>query len=126
MHARKVLLPFDGSPAAHRALEFVAAERGPGTHVHVLNVQAPTIDDEVYLAPLLSEAEQVLLAASRYLERMAVDHTTRVVVGFPRDTIVRSATEEGCTEIVMGMRGAVARFLSGSVSATSCVARQSP
>ena len=117
MRARKILLPFDGSPAARRALEYAAAERGRDSHIHILNVQGPTIDDDVYLAPLLNKAEQMLREASRQLERMAVSHTTRVVVGFPRDTIISSATEERCTEIVMGKRSAIARFFSGSVSA---------
>ena len=117
MAARKVLLPFDGSPPARRALEYVAAmDHGGDFHVHVLYVQAPTINDEVYLQPLLDEAERIVRVASRYLDARSISHTTGVIVGYPSDTIVRSANAERCTDIVMGVRSSIARFFSGSVS----------
>ena len=118
MHPRKVLLPFDGSPEARRALEHVAStERGRrGSHVHVLNVQGPTIDDGVYLEPLLREGEQLLLHASRHLEAMAISHTSEIAVGYPAETIVLRARDERCTAIVMGMRSTIARIFTGSVS----------
>jgi nucleotide-binding universal stress UspA family protein len=117
MHPRKVLLPFDGSPASRRALEYVATiEQGHDSHVHLLNVQGPTIDDSVYLGPLLKEGEQVLRVASRHLEAKAISHTCQVAVGFPSETIVLHARDERCTAIVMGVRSAIARLFSGSVS----------
>ena len=117
MRPRKVMLPFDGSPPARRALEHVAAmDHGGDYHVHVLYVQAPTIDDDVYLQPLLDEAERIVGVASRYLEARSISHTTGVAIGYPSDTIVRSAKAERCTEIVMGVRTAFARFFSGSIS----------
>lgn len=115
---RKVLLPFDGSPAARRALDYVAAtDWGDDLHVHVLNVQSPTIDDDVYLRPLLKEGEEIVRVASRHLRARSIGHTTRVAVGYPSETILRSAAAEGCTDIVMGVRNPLARFFSGSVSA---------
>jgi nucleotide-binding universal stress UspA family protein len=116
MSTRKVLLPFDGSRAARRALEYVAAVADRETHVHLLNVQSPTIDDGVYLDPLVREGEQMLLDASRHLEAKAISHTSQVAIGWPTDAIVRSARSESCTAIVMGVRGAIARLFSGSVS----------
>ncbi len=117
MQPRKVLLPFDGSPPARRALEYVAAmDRGNDFHVHVLNVQAPTIDDEVYLQPLLNEGERIVRVASRHLEARSISHSTRVAVGYPSDTIVLSAKAERFTDIVMGVRSAISRLFSGSVS----------
>lgn len=117
MRPRKVMLPFDGSPPARRALEYVAAmDQGGDFQVRVLYVQAPTIDDEVYLPPLLAEAERIVRVASRYLEARSISHVTRVAVGYPSDTIVRHAKAERCTEIVMGVRTALARFFSGSIS----------
>jgi nucleotide-binding universal stress UspA family protein len=92
-------------------------DRGGDFQVHVLYVQAPTIDDAVYLQPLLDEGERTVGIASRHLEARSISHTTRVSVGYPADTIVLSAKQERCTEIVMGMRSAIARFFSGSISA---------
>jgi nucleotide-binding universal stress UspA family protein len=113
----KLLLPFDGSPAARRALEYVGAlEHRGGLHVHLLNVQIPTIDDGVYLNALLKEAEKVLGDASRYLEARAISHSLEVAVGFPTDTIVARARAERFAAIVMGVRGALVRLFTGSVS----------
>ena len=118
MRPRKVLLPFDGSPPARRALESVAAmDQGGDFHVHVLYVQAPTIADDVYLQPLLEEAGRIVRVASRYLEARSISHTTQVAVGYPSDTIVLIAKAQRCTEIVMGVRTAIRRFFSGSISA---------
>jgi len=117
MHPRRVLLPFDGSPPARRALEYVAAmDQGREFHVHVLNVQAPTIDDDVYLQSLLDEGERIVRVASRHLEARSIGHTTLVAVGHPSDTIVLNAKAERFTDIVMGVRSAIARLFSGSVS----------
>jgi nucleotide-binding universal stress UspA family protein len=113
----KLLLPFDGSPAAVRALEYVSGLEHRGSlHVHLLNVQVPTVDDDVYLKPLVKEAERVLGDASRYLEARAISHSSEVAVGFPTDTIVARARAERFAAIVMGVRGALARLFTGSVS----------
>ena len=113
----KLLLPFDGSPAALRALEYVGAldQRG-ALHVHLLNVQAPTVDDEVYLKPLLEEGEKLLGDAARALQVRAISHSSEVMVGFPADKIVERARSQRFAAIVMGVRGAMARLFTGSVS----------
>lgn len=117
MPPRKVLLPFDGSPAARRALEYVAdLEAGRDSHIHLLNVQGPTVDDSVYLPPLIKEGERVLRQAAHRLEAKAISHSSEVAVGFPSETIIESAKSGRYTAIVMGVRGAVARLFSGSVS----------
>lgn len=117
MNERKVLLPFDGSPAAQRAMEHLAATERPGeSSVHVLNVQHPTIDDDVYLPEFVDRAKLMLREASRYLEARDIAHTAEVAIGSACDVIVSSAKEKGCTAIVMGVRNPLMRLLSGSVS----------
>ena len=113
----KLLLPFDGSPAAVRALEYVGAldQRG-ALHVHLLNVQGPTVDDDVYLKPLLEEGEKLLGDAARALQLRAISHSSEVAVGFPADTIVERARSQRFAAVVMGVRGAMARLFTGSVS----------
>jgi nucleotide-binding universal stress UspA family protein len=116
MHSRKWLVPFDGSPAARQALAYVAGEAGHDTHIHLLNVQPPTIDDAVYLRSMVRQGEEMLRDASRQLEARSISHTSHVAVGYPSETIVLNAQQTRCTGIVMGMRSAIARLLSGSVS----------
>jgi nucleotide-binding universal stress UspA family protein len=113
----KLLLPFDGSPAAVRALEYVAAlEQRDALHVHLLNVQPRTVDDEVYLEPLLKGGEKMLRDAARYLEARAISHTSEVAVGSAADAIVARARADRFAAIVMGVRSAMARLFTGSVS----------
>lgn len=113
----KLLLPFDGSPAAVRALEYVAAlEHRDALHVHLLNVQPHTVDDEVYLEPLLKGGEKMLRDAARQLEARAISHSSEVAVGSAADAIVSRARAERFAAIVMGVRGALVRLFTGSVS----------
>ena len=113
----KLLLPFDGSPAAVRALEYVAAlEHRDAMHVHLLNVQPPTVDDEVDLEPLLEGGEKMLRDAAGHLEARAISHSSEVAVGSAADAIVERARAERFAAIVMGVRGAMVRLFTGSVS----------
>ena len=113
----KLLLPFDGSPAAVRALEYVAAlEHRDALHVHLLNVQPRTVDDEVYLEPLLKGGENMLRGAARQLEARAISHSSEVAVGSAAAAIVARARAERFAAIVMGVRGAMVRLFTGSVS----------
>jgi nucleotide-binding universal stress UspA family protein len=116
MPSRKWLLPFDGSPSSRKALAYVVAGANDATHVHLLNVQPPTIDDSVYLDPLLELGEQTLREASRRLELHGISHSAEVAVGYPSQAIVARANETACTQIIMGVRSTVARMLTGSVS----------
>ncbi|GAO94682.1 hypothetical protein PSA5_18215 [Pseudomonas syringae pv. actinidiae] len=53
-HMHKVLIPFDGSEHAMRALGYVielSGDLNKPLEVHVLNVQASPIDYSLYLAP---------------------------------------------------------------------------
>ena len=105
-----LLVPFDGSPAALRAVELLAAYRGAASLAPtLLNVQSRplTIWPEAMLdareveAALLEAGEEELRPA---LARLAGAEGA-VRLGFPADSIVREAASLGVRAIVMGTRG---------------------
>lgn len=124
---RRVLVPFDGSPSAKRAVQYVADSAGTGgpIQVHVINVQEPVMVDDAS-AEVLREIEQsqreagrkATLEAAAVLQRAAVPHQLHVEIGLVADTIARQAEILGCETIVMGTRGhgTVAGFFLGSVA----------
>jgi len=117
-----VIAAYDGSPAAERALDLVAAYEGAAPlAATLLNVQSPpvTLWPDASLAgkleeALLEEGRAVLAAARRRLPRAE----TAVRLGFPAETIVREAERVRAAAIVMGTRGAGALhgFALGSVA----------
>jgi nucleotide-binding universal stress UspA family protein len=112
-----VLLPFDASRASFRALEhLIAANKDADFHVHVLNIQEPTLDDRVFLRASLHEGHEIVRWACDRLEAAGIKHSSEVAVGVPSETILTVAKRESHSEIVMGTRGAIARYFSGSVS----------
>ena len=108
----KVLLPFDGSAAAHHALRYIARNLG-GLEARVLlaNVQRVHVDAEMlhsarYLAELHRvEAEATLRPACELLESAGVQYDAEVAFGQPARVIARLAEAHGCDLIVMGTRG---------------------
>jgi nucleotide-binding universal stress UspA family protein len=107
----KVLVPFDGSPAARCALAFaIERAREQESAIHVVNVQADLNGKEA--------GERILAAARVQLDFGDVRHTTELAFGFAAQSIVRSAVMERCDLIVMGTRDrlAIAQFFSASVS----------
>lgn len=118
-----VLLPFDGSPAALRAVELLAACDGPqALEVSLLNVQSLpiTVWPEGTLEMRL--VENALLEAGHAqlqpaLKRLAAFNPRSAVrLGFPADTIVREAAR--ARFVAMGTRGtgALHGFALGSVA----------
>lgn len=118
-----LLLPFDGSPAALRAVELLAAYRGAAALAPtLLNVQArpltiwpeSMLDARAVEAALLEAGEEELRPA---LARLAGAQGA-VRLGFPADSIVREAAALGVQAIVMGTRGkgALHGFPLGSVA----------
>ena len=116
---RKLLVAFDGSPAALHALEY-AIERARASHgmIHVLNVQVAYVDDVFVYRIHRHEGEQVLKPAIARLKASGVAHTSEVGFGQAAEAIVRAASQEDCDVIVMGTRdrAGVTGFLSPSVS----------
>jgi nucleotide-binding universal stress UspA family protein len=123
----KILLPFDGSAAAMRAVEFVMKQAAAGRplQVQLINVQAPV---RLNAAPAESpesvrraqagDGERVLQAAQTALQAGAITCTQYVAIGDPAQSIVRYAQEQGSNEIVMGTRGmsSIANLVLGSVA----------
>jgi nucleotide-binding universal stress UspA family protein len=132
--AMDVLLPFDGSPSAQRALDYLIAlaERlGKGAlKAHVLNVQESSHGigeafgrDAADVAARLTEAGRA--AGSRLLapvvERLAaadIPSEPVVLIGDPPLIIAEYADDHRCDAIVMGTRGLgpVSGVVLGSVA----------
>ena len=131
MAVTRVLLPFDGSEPARRALgRFLAlAWRLKRFEVLVLNVQPEVPMRKLLLDARLSavrrqkvpmrEAGMKLLApARRLLEGAGISSRCHVEFGDPAPTIARFAKRYHCDQIVMGTRGLgkIPRLLLGSIA----------
>ena len=111
----KLLLPFDGSPAALRALELVAGyagERGAIAAL-VLNAQkrpitlwpGPSAAVGAMEAALSEEGASVLAPALARLTDARVPAQGEVRLGMPAQVILQEARASGAQAIVMGTRG---------------------
>ena len=128
----RLVLAYDGSPDADRAVEGVVSRNWPsGTAIHLLSVLDPVVaspdpplagsvewGDEAYE----KELHWVLDAHNRQVERLAscgLIASSKILEGDPRRTIPREAEAWGSDCVFLGARGltAVERFLLGSVSA---------
>jgi two-component system, OmpR family, sensor histidine kinase KdpD len=123
---RRVLLPFDGSPSAFRAVDHVISLNRAGHRANVLLLNAQ-------LAPVKAPAhgaaadpgpesriagETIPNAASRILVAQHIPHQYEVVAGRPQELIIAAAEQHHIDLIVIGSRGmgAVARLFLGSVA----------
>ena len=124
--AVKILVPYDGSAAADRAVAHAVALAGRGLplELHLLNVQLPVRGSA---ASLISKSElqdyhreeglKALEPAQRAAAAAGIKAQLHVGVGDPGETVVAFARRLGCQEIVMGTRGLGATSkLLGSVS----------
>lgn len=124
----KILVPLDGSDLSERAIPWADAWAGAlDADVELLRVMStpafmPTSSDDVYDyfdGRETLKAQQALVAATskfKYAKRIE----TRLVDGFPSDTIVTQARERGSTLIIMAThgRGGLTRTLMGSVASS--------
>jgi len=113
----KTLVPFDGSPAAVRAVQLAIDQtRSQPTHsIVVLNVQNLATQDLPEGAGIMSpgwiteqeeQAGSEILAEPRALcEKSGTPYEARVELGAVATTIERVARECGADHIVMGTRG---------------------
>ncbi|PCK93708.1 universal stress protein [Pseudomonas viridiflava] len=126
----KVLVPFDGSDHAMRALGYVielSADLKKPLEVHLLNVQASPIDYSLYLAPdmiegvkagLNNEGKRVLDDAIKLLTAAGTPFQAHVDLGNVAEQVEAQVQKLGCDVIVMGTRGlsSVTGLLLGSVA----------
>ena len=106
---RRIVVGFDGTEGARRALDAAAHLTGYGSTLAVISV---ALKDEVDAPDPLAEARERLLkqlVAATYVRR----------VGDPADEIVAAASDLDADLVVVGRRGGenVARPAPGSVSA---------
>lgn len=118
----KILLGYDGSASAERALDFaVETARRYGASVHVLAVaRPPDLGTEIEVEPVIEREikhyESVLAGTADKLAGVA-SHT-EVAVGHPAEQILRYAETHGIDHIVVGNRGRTLfeRLLLGSIA----------
>lgn len=124
---KKILLPFDGSESAKRALNHVLsiAKESPQTEIHLLHVVDPSrlgTDESFWQGgtkeKLLADGERVLEPAKQALNQAGISHQVQVSLGSPGHEIPSYASHNGCAAIVMGTRGmsSMASFFVGSVA----------
>lgn len=127
---KNVLIPFDGSEAATRAVQYIVDR--PQAHrpsqVHLLNVQQidvrqiPVIrgpyDYDAACDSLRAIGQRVVASAEEKLRTAGLAFETHVEVGFPEDIIADHAANLDCDHIVMGTRGmgAIKGMLLGSTA----------
>lgn len=126
---RKIVVPFDRSQYALRALQHAIAlvrDLGQG-EVHVVHVHESAVDygraaayqsaDKIEKGLDKASAE-ILKPADELLTKAGIAHRTAVLTGSPAEQVSHYVDENGGTEIVMGSRGAgaVGNLLLGSVA----------
>lgn len=123
----KILVPFDGSENAMRAVQHVVSEAGkyPQTEVLLLHVVDPYSvhpNAEFWQATdksrFLDDGEKLLAPAKQVLDKAGVAYTSAVALGSPGHEIANFARKHACNSIVMGTRGLspMASFFIGSIA----------
>jgi nucleotide-binding universal stress UspA family protein len=123
-----ILVPYDGSASAGRAVELVAGYRGDpaALRVALLNVQAPPVawwpeaalDVRAIEAGMLEAGQGLVEVAAARLRAAGLQAEAAVRLGLPADTIAREAQARGAALVVLGTRGhgALRGFALGSVA----------
>ncbi|MGQ0700341.1 MAG: universal stress protein [Panacagrimonas sp.] len=127
---QKVLVPYDGSESANRALQFVLDQPSATrpAEIHLLNVQDRPGDYGDYLpAAAVDGLHEVQILQGRKTLKAAAERVTsaklarklHVLLGNVEQAIVDQAEEWGCDQIVMGTSGlgSLKGLVVGSVAA---------
>ncbi|WP_035694280.1 universal stress protein [Azospirillum halopraeferens] len=109
----KILVPVDGSEPSLHAVDYIAKTFArTDAEVFLLNVQHPlpsAVSDFVGEAERHAyheeEGRKALDGARQRLSDAGIAHHDHIALGSVAETIVRHATELGCTQIVIGSRG---------------------
>ena len=120
----KILVAYDGSAAADKALDLAFDLAGKyGAQVKLLAVaQPPDFGSEVETEAVLQNShkhyQQVLKPVTKRLATSGLKFEVEVVSGHPAEHIVLAAEQWGAQLIVMGHRGKglMGRWLIGSVA----------
>lgn len=126
---QKVLVPYDGSPSAKRAIQYLVnfSREYPQLKVHVLNVQSgPKLYGNYVSASMLEQlnagaedhAREVAAEAVNQLEAAGIACETHTAVGEVTSELVAAVARHGCDTVVMGTRGmgTLGNLVMGSVA----------
>lgn len=108
---KKILVPFDGSESAQRALAFLVELSGdlPNLEIHLLNVQMLPLPYGDALKGLLEAATKhahaITLEGAGILAARGIRAVTHERLGDPVNEIARAIKELGCDSVLMGTRG---------------------
>lgn len=130
MHAHTIVVGFDGSPDASRALDVAMDHAADDGVVHVVTAfdRPSRAEAERLVAALPAEFKYLdldetprgyLRSAEERLEARGISHVGHFVEEHPAAAILDIAEEVGADLIVVGTRGLgrIERFVRGSVSA---------
>ncbi|NDY41777.1 universal stress protein [Dissulfurirhabdus thermomarina] len=121
----KILVPFDGSPAALKAAAQaldLAADGGEVTLLTAIpDLLLPELDEELrgeMSTHLVTEARRQMDPVAREAEARGIAVRARTAFGHPPDVILDATRSEAYDLVVMGCRGrhGIAKVLLGSVS----------
>lgn len=120
---RKVVVGYDGSESAHRALERVAELAGNGAEVTVVSVPPITFTSLGPLSPgeaTLAQHRRQLAEACELLASRGIGARTVETVGLPAEVILSVAKRDSADLIVVGTgrKNVGVRLVLGSVSET--------
>jgi nucleotide-binding universal stress UspA family protein len=130
MRANTIVIGYDGSTHAQRALDAAASLVRPDGVVHVVTATHPLSavefealqrslpEGDRYVVDPDGSDQYILDEAARALDRHGVRHEEHLVADDPATAILDVAEREGAEIVVVGSRGrgAVRRFVRGSVS----------
>ncbi|HCJ28369.1 MAG TPA: universal stress protein [Pseudomonas sp.] len=127
---RNILLAYDGSDNAKRALQYIidfATDAPKPPQVHVLNVQQePVLYGEFVTADAVEElnksfldkSHRTLAEAASALQTAGIAHQTHAILGDVAQQVNDAVLRLGCDTVVMGTRGlgSFTGMLLGSVA----------
>ncbi|PKM04976.1 MAG: universal stress protein [Gammaproteobacteria bacterium HGW-Gammaproteobacteria-6] len=126
---QNVLVPYDGSPSAERAVDYLInfAKVFPQLKVHLINVQTEAKLYGNYVSPAMLEqlnagaldhAAEINAKAAERLKAAGILHSCHEVMGEVVTELVKAVRQHGCNTVVMGTRGMsnLGNLVMGSVA----------